>query len=184
MKKTVLILSVIAFFISSCKKEDSKIIDVKQTESENSINPNTLKVELDIVIEKDDELILFWKDASISYFDAENTIYAGIKGSVNAQKIVFEFENGIVPNDIRIDISSKKEQLPIKLNSIKISQQNRVFVVSKDNFLKYFKTNDFVMFNSETGTISFDDKGDMHDPFFTTNVVFGPEFEKVQNTIF
>ena len=37
------------------------------------------------------------------------------------------------------------------------------------------KANDFVKFDSETGIISFEDKDNMHDPFFTTNVVFGPE---------
>lgn len=184
MKKNILVLAFLTLFISSCKDEESKIVDDKETLSENAINPNTLKVELDITLEKDDELILFWKDASISYFDAENTIYAGIKGNANSQKVVFEFEEGIIPNDIRIDVSSKKEQLPIKLNSIKISQQDRVFMADKNNFEKYFKANDFVKFDSETGIISFEDKGDMHDPFFTTNVIFGPEFEKVQNTIF
>lgn len=184
MKKNILFLSLLTIFISSCKNEESKIVNDKETTSEITINPNTLKVELDIVIQNDDELILFWKDASISYFDAENTIYYGVKGSDSSQKVVFEFDEGIVPNDIRIDVSSKKEQLPIKLNFIKISQQDRVFVVDKDNFLKYFKENDFVKFDSETGIISFEDKGDMHDPFFTTNVVFAPEFEKVQNTIF
>lgn len=184
MKQNILVLAVLMVFLVSCKNDGSKETENQKTTPEITVNPNTLKVELDIVIEKDDELILFWKDASISYFDAENTIYAGIKGNANSQKVTFEFEEGIIPNDIRIDVSSKKEQLPIKLNSIKISQQDRVFVVDKYNFEKFFKANDFVKFDSETGIISFEDKDNMHDPFFTTNVVFGPEFEKVQNTIF
>ena len=64
----------------------------------------------------DDELILFWKDKSISFFDDNHTIYQGIKGSEVPQKVVFEFQEGDIPNDIRLDITSKKEQNKIILN--------------------------------------------------------------------
>ncbi len=181
MKSKIIISNLFIFIVIlfSCKnKEEQKESEVIK------VNPNTLKVEVNAVFEKDDELILFWKDRNINYFDAKNTIYAGVKGSMNSQKILFEFEEGVIVNDIRLDISSKVNQSAIVISSIKISQQNRQIIISKDKFDEYFLCNDFVTFDSKNGiiTVKQNDKG--FDPYFTTKQKFLPEFEKIQNTVF
>ena len=74
-KKILLLLLLTTIFIS-CK--DDKKTEESVAEVQKAL---TFDVTVDLIIKKDDELILFYKDNSISYFDAKNTVYFGVKGS-------------------------------------------------------------------------------------------------------
>lgn len=178
MKKFFFLVAALLAILSSCgKKEEVKDETLK-------VNPKTFKVEIEGVFKKDDELILFWKDKSISYFDDNHTIYQGIKGSEAPQKIVFEFQEGDIPNDIRLDISSKKEQNQITLNYIKLEQEIRSFVVSKDKFAEFFRPNEYIRLENKTGYISTKEVDGNYDPIlFTTPKIF-PKMEAVLMTRF
>jgi len=184
MKKTLSIIF-IAFLVFSCgNKSENKNKEDLVSEEKNEINPNSFKIEVEGIWKKDDELVVFWKDASISYFDDEHTIYQGIKGSDLPQKVIFELEEGFVPNDIRFDVSSAKEQNEIILNYIKLEQQDRYFVITKDKLTKFFRPNEFVDLNTTSGIIKTKIINGTYDPILYTNPEIYVEMEKVLRTKF
>lgn len=179
--KNVLVLSMVIFLVISCGNNAENKVNENILE-EVVKNPNTFKVEVEGIWTEDDELIIFWKDASISYFDEDHTIYQGIKGSDMPQKIIFELEEGFVPNDIRFDISSNKEQKRINLNYIKFEQHNRYFVVTKDKLENFFKPNEFIVLDKNSGIITTTIIDGTYDPILFTTPSIYAEIEKVLNT--
>ena len=177
-----ILLLLTAITVASCGKKEENAKE--QQIEEVVVNPNTFKVEVEGIFKKDDELILFWKDASIPYFDDNHTIYQGIKGSDSPQKIVFEFLEGEMPNDIRLDISSKKEQTEILLNSIKLEQQDRSFVITKDKLLEYFRTNEFITLDSISGKVITKEINGNYDPILFTTPNIYPKMESILMTQF
>ncbi|WP_343618381.1 hypothetical protein [Flavobacterium sp.] len=170
--KFLLSLLVIVSMISCKNKEEEKPVE--------EVKANTFDVIVDLDIKKDDELILFYKDPSIAYFDAKNTVYYGVKGKDAPQTIVFSIPEGILPNDIRFDISSKKDQEPITINSVTLSFEGRNFKIDKKDLLKYFTPNEFIKFDETTGVATFSSNGENYDPFFLTKPAIYPEIEKVR----
>lgn len=161
----------------SCKNEEKKESETPVVEE---VKANTFDVVVDLVIKKDDELILFYKDQSITYFDEKNTVYYGIKGKPESQTITFSVPEGVLPNDIRFDISSKKDQEPIKINSISLSFEGRSFKINEKDLLKYFTPNEFIEFDDESATATFTSKGEIYDPIFNTKPAIYVELEKVR----
>jgi len=178
MKRIYILVTIMVLGLPSCvKKEEVKDETLK-------VNLKTFKVEIEGVFKKDDELILFWKDKSISFFDDNHTIYQGIKGSEAPQKVVFEFQEGDIPNDIRLDISSKKEQNEIILNYVKLEQESRSFMILKDKFNEFFIPNEFMSLDAKSGLITTKEINGGYDPiFFTTPKIF-PQMEAVLMTRF
>lgn len=172
-KKTILInLLAIVCFISCKNKEVQEPVE--------EVKANTFDVIVDLNIQKDDELILFYKDPSIAYFDEKNTVYNGVKGKPDAQTLTFSIPEGILPNDIRFDISSKKEQQPVKINSISLSYSGKIFKIEQKDLLKYFTPNEFINFDQTTGTASFTEKDGNYDPIFNTKPAIYVELEKLE----
>nr|WP_294782275.1 hypothetical protein [uncultured Flavobacterium sp.] len=172
-KKTILInLLAIVCFISCKNKEVQEPVE--------EVKANTFDVIVDLNIQKDDELILFYKDPSIAYFDEKNTVYNGVKGKPEAQTLTFSIPEGILPNDIRFDISSKKEQQPVKINSISLSYNGKIFKIEQKDLLKYFTPNDFINFDQTNGTASFTEKDGNYDPIFNTKPAIYVELEKLE----
>ncbi|MFM2367729.1 MAG: hypothetical protein RL619_19, partial [Bacteroidota bacterium] len=160
----------------SCKNEGKKEVAAPVEE----VKANTFDVTVELVIKKDDELILFYKDPSINYFDEKNTVYYGVKGKQVPQTVTFSIPEGVLPNDIRFDISSKKDQEPVKINSITLSFEGRIFRVDQRNLLKYFTPNEFITFDEASSTATFISKGDQYDPIFNTKPAIYIELEKVR----
>ncbi|WP_166921423.1 hypothetical protein [Flavobacterium poyangense] len=171
--KSILLSLLMIVSLISCKNAEKE----KPVEE---VKANTFDVIVDLDIKKDDELILFYKDPSISYFDEKNTVYYGIKGKEESQTVVFSIPEGILPNDIRIDISSKKDQEPIKINSITLSFEGRSFKIDQKDLLKYFTPNEYIKFDEATGIATFINNGEKYDPFFLVKASIYPELEKVR----
>lgn len=171
-KLILLNLLVIVSLISCKNKEEEKPVE--------EVKANTFDVIVDLDIKKDDELILFYKDPSISFFDDKNTVYYGVKGKDEPQTITFSVPEGILPNDIRFDISSKKDQEPIKINSVTLSFEGRNFKIEQKDLSKYFTPNEFIKFDDASGTATFVKEGENYDPYFLTKPAIYPELEKVR----
>ena len=183
--KQILFISIMSLLITSCgKKAENQDKEAETAAQEVKVNPNTFKIEVEGIWKENDELIVFWKDASISYFNDDHTIYQGIKGSDMPQKVVFELEEGFIPNDIRFDVSSKKEQKEIVLKYIKLEQQDRSFVISKDELTDFFRPNEFIDFDKASGKITTKTIDGVYDPILFTTPRIYVEMEKVLMTKF
>ena len=172
-KKLIFINLVLLTLFSSCKNKE-EVTTVEE------VKANTFDVIIDLKIEKNDELILFYKDPSIAYFDDKNTVYNGVKGNAESQLVTFSIPEGILPNDIRFDVSSNKEQTSVIINSITLSFEGRIFKIEQKDILKYFTPNEFIKFDEETGEVSFIKNGESFDPYFLTKPTIYPEIERVR----
>ena len=172
-KKLIFINLVLLTLFSSCKNKE-EVTPVEE------VKANTFDVIIDLKIEKNDELILFYKDPSIAYFDDKNTVYNGVKGNAESQLATFSIPEGILPNDIRFDVSSNKEQTSVIINSITLSFEGRIFKIEQKDILKYFTPNEFIKFDEAKGEVSFIKNGESFDPYFLTKPTIYPEIERVR----
>lgn len=174
MKKQFIFIHLVLLTVFISCKNKEEVAPVEE------VKANTFDVIVDLKIEKKDELILFYKDPSIAYFDDKNTVYNGLKGNPESQIVTFSIPEGVLPNDIRLDISSNKDQSPIVLNSITLSFEGRVFKIEQKDILKYFTPNEYIKYDEKTGTINFVKNGENFDPYFLTKEIIYPQIEKVR----
>lgn len=174
MKKQLIFINLVLLTLFSSCKNKEEVTPVEE------VKANTFDVIVDLKIEKDDELILFYKDPSIAYFDDKNTVYNGVKGNQESQLVTFSIPEGILPNDIRFDVSSNKDQTPIVINSITLSFEGRIFKIEQKDILKYFTPNEFIKFDEAKGEVSFSKEGKSFDPYFLTKSTIYPEIERVR----
>ena len=142
MKNLTLLLFCSFIIFQSCgndkkprtKGGDSETnISVENTSATNPLNSSKgLVLTINADFNKNDELIIFWKDKSIGWFTDEKTIYGGSSNISGHQTIEFKFPTNAIPNDIRIDVSNDKDQKEIKINYIKIADEYREFYVFGD----------------------------------------------------
>jgi hypothetical protein len=172
---TVLFISLTLF---SCKNNEPK----ESPDSIQEVKPNTFEVTLDLVIKTDDELILFYKNGPNQWFDDEKTVWYSVKGSEEAQSVVFNLPEGVLPTDLRIDIgrNEMKNLKEIEIKKIAISYLDKVFEIQHDKIDTYFKPNQCMSYDSSTKMYTFkkDEKG-IYDPFLEAQPDFYPQLAKI-----
>ncbi|HBX62356.1 hypothetical protein [Empedobacter sp.] len=191
MKNLTLLLFCSFIIFQSCgedkkpRTKDGQTISNVSNDKDRITNSNTgLVLTINADFNKSDELIVFWKDKSIGWFTEEKTIYAGSSDVEGHQNIEFKFPENVTPTDLRLDISSNKDQKEIKINFIKIADQGREFYIFGDELTKYFQPNEFINYNDSNNKLSLSSKGENYDPFLTTTHNFILELQKVLNTAF
>ena len=159
---TLLVLSILLIF-QSCGEDKKPRSKDGQTDTvisgDNNITHQPVQSSKGLVLtinadfQKNDELIVFWKDKSVGWFTDEKTIYGGSSDIEGHQSIEFKFPENAIPNDLRIDVSNNKDQKEIKINFIKIKDENREFYVFGDEIKKYFKLNEFISLDEKNNTL-------------------------------
>jgi len=159
MKTKVILASLLlSLAFISCKKEENKA-------PEKEIVVNNLKVSLDLVIQKDDSLQLFYKDDAIPSFDEKNSVWAYVKGSPNSQEVVFTLPEEIFPTSLRFDIGNKEGQGPVVINNFKMEYHDKVYKAN-DSTMTYFLPNDQLKYDAAIKTLTPVKVKDMpYDPF-------------------
>ncbi|WP_310379658.1 hypothetical protein [Flavobacterium sp.] len=138
MKKIVL-LFIGSILLMSCGG------DKKTNNSEASIveNENNDKYIIDIegVFEKNDSLVVFYQREN--YFNYDDPISVKIIGSPVMQKTSINLPEGIVVENVKITISTNKEQGSLTIKNISI-KNNKLLVVDGDNgkHSEYFSTDE------------------------------------------
>lgn len=134
----------------------------------------------DVVMEKDDDLILYFRDGSNEWFDEQHSVWVHLKGSNNIQSVKFSLPKGILPNHLRFDFSKNPKQLPVKILKIKVNYLNHSFELKEKQILSYFDINECVIFNANKKTYKpiRDSKG-IYDPYMLINEKFYTEMDKV-----
>lgn len=163
MKLKSLLVSVILIgFLNSCKN------DVQKNQEEPKKSKN-FKVVLDLLIQKDDSIQLFYQDELIPKFDEKNSLWAVVKGSQANQEISFELPEEIIPTNLRIDISKKQDQNPIKINNFKMKYLEKSFETKDSTMVYYFSANNHLKFDPGTKILSsVNVVGEAYDPYIYT----------------
>jgi hypothetical protein len=133
---TIIALSLCLF---SCKKEiDSQ--EKKSEEVTNIAKDDLFRVGFNLIVNKDDNMHLYYTiDGSIN-FEEENSVWMPVKGSDKPQDVVFVLPEGVIPSLVRIDLGFGKNeaQSDVDLKSFTLSYMGKSEVISGQEMFKYF----------------------------------------------
>lgn len=143
MKKTILLLAIVATIVACGKKTEKENDD-----SQKEVSNNQYSVIVDAVVEKNDTcLVMVYDDNNFEVMNQR--VKMPVTGSLNPQKIVFNLQQGTTPVNLGIAFSTNKEQKQIKLNTVSIKNKEKLLFNPTD-FLYYFKNNDQLIMNTAT----------------------------------
>ena len=183
MKAKLIIISLLSsLMFVSCKNEEKKADNNEDSIKVEKPKSLTFDVSVDLVIPTDDELILLYKDGSNLEFIDANTVWAGVKGSNNTQKVLFSLPEGVVPTDLRLDIGRNefKGLKFIEIKKITISYLDNKFEINQNEINNYFEANQFIEFNPQNNLYTFkkDAKGN-YDPNFLVKEPLHAQLKRV-----
>lgn len=159
-------LSYLVFFLILISCKDNKI-------SKNQENNRPFEIIIDLIIIKNDNAILYYRDGSNEWFDEKHSVWVGLAGSKKAQKLKFSLPKGVLPNHLRLDFSNNPKQEPLRLLNIKIKYQNRVFEIKEEEVLNYFNLNECIIFDKAKKTYNpIKDSNGIYDPYLLINEKF------------
>ena len=139
MKLKIATILILTLSIFSCKKE----ID-NQGQGEkvlNEVKDDLFRVSFNLVVQKDDNMHLYYTyDGSIN-FEEEKSVWMPVKGSDKPQDIVFVIPKGGIPSLVRIDFGFGKNeaQSDIDLKSFNLSYNGKNEIVTGQEIFKYFR---------------------------------------------
>lgn len=138
MKKLIL-LFILPFAIVSCGGDKK----TKSSESEVVENKNTDKYSVDIegIFEKDDSLVVFYQKENYFNYDDPKSII--IKGLPLMQKVNINLPEGVAVENVKITVSTNKEQGFLTIKNISI-KNDKLVVIDGDNgkHSEYFSTDE------------------------------------------
>jgi hypothetical protein len=164
-----LIAIALLFTIISCKNGEKSTTEAEATVETAKANPNVFKITLNAVITEDDSFQVYYKNDAESIFDEKNSIFVEFKGSNQPQDIVFNLPEDELPNYLRLDFGTNKQQKEITVNSFKIDYLGKTFEAKGKDFFNYFYTNELVKVDRENLKVTpLTSKEGIYDPIFTS----------------
>ena len=169
MKLRAFTLMIFCFAILfSCKDQEtqSNTNQVNLNDNQEVVKkPNRFKFDIDLETSISDDFRLITNKVFLNnnqFMDL--SILHKLNPNETAKKIHFELPEGVLP-DYQIGFSlGVKHVKEVKINSIKVSYGEIEYNVSQDELIKYFRLNQFVEYNNETGVLTTKKVGNKHNP--------------------
>lgn len=132
------LLVLIALLSFSCKNDKAApVVDKPEVVA---VRDDIFTVAFDLVVEKDDNMQLYYTvDGSIN-FDEKNSMWFSVTGKKDAQEIQFKLPVGVIPTTIRVDFGHGKNELQsnVELKSFRMKFNDNVEEVKGPEIFKYF----------------------------------------------
>lgn len=178
MKKIIILL--VLFVFISCKKNDKKEEHRdKKPEMENIVNDNIFKLVLNIKIEEDDKLEVYFAgiDPEIGY-NANERVSKIVKGKNNFQNIEFLLPKDILPYYFRIDLGdgAYKQKSPIEIKSVTIYLNKNKIVVNDTLINSFFEPNMYLE-SVNNGVFNRNEIEGKYDPYLESKPVLNKRIE-------
>jgi hypothetical protein len=135
MKAYILSGLLLSTLFVSCKEEKATATEEVVKESK------TFTVTFNAVVEKDDTFQVFYNEDGGDNFAPEDAVTINIKGSAQAQDLVFELPKEAMPMSLRFDIGANKELKQVPFKSFKIEYLDKKIEGTTADFFKYFYPN-------------------------------------------
>jgi hypothetical protein len=123
--------------------------------------------------EKDDLVLVFYTEDSLESFDIKNSIRKSVKGSDAIQEIILTIPNNIMASKLKLDISDKKQQTAINIESLIIKIDDSEIVMNKANLHEYFYANNYIDYNKIDGTfkckVLIENNIERYNPYFISS---------------
>jgi len=169
--RTNYILSILlaTFTLVSCKNEEKK--ENQETAApekvdQTALNRNIFTVTLNAIVQKDDSFQLYYKDEDGAPFDEKKSFFVEFKGSDQPQDIVFRLPEDELPNFLRLDFGTNKEQSAIVIKNFRIDYMGKKFEIPGSEYFNYFYANLL--------TSKVDSKGGVLTPILSKEGVYDP----------
>lgn len=162
-----LIALVLLVSIVACKNEDKTNKDPEVLIEKK--NPNIFTVTLNAIVPEDDSFQVYYKNDAEAVFEEDKSIFIEFKGSNQPQDIVFNLPEDELPNYLRLDFGTNKQQKEIVVNNFKIEVLGKTFEAKGKDFFNYFYTNELVKVDKENAKVTpLTSKEGNYDPIFTS----------------
>ena len=103
----------------------------------------------------------------------ENSILFPVYSNPSLQTLDIKLPPKLVPNNIRIDISSNKTQQNITLKNISVLKDNEVIIYGDNElFSNYFVLNEYISWDSDYFGYKVQEVNGIYDPYFIGNDAF------------
>lgn len=185
--KKRLVIFILGFLIScNCKnKSEEKQVEDKLLQSlvrkgvDNKDLKNTFLVILNVLANKNDNFQLFYTEDYMLSFNEDQSIIKLISGANDYQNIVFTLPSNVLPDRLRIDVGSNRNQKVIKIKSLLFRYNDKEVFIPSELISKLLVPNEFVNYRLGEDTynlltLNVEDKT-IYDPAFTCS----PEFVRL-----
>ena len=149
MKSKFIVASLLLSITFYSCKDDKKTEEVKPVEQ-----VQTFDVILNMIVKQDDNFQLFYTDESTPGFDEKKSFWLPVKGSENAQDIVFHLPEDAIPTNIRIDLGNNEKQVPMKLNNFKMKYYDKSYELKDTLITRNFVIGDQLIYDKTTSTLT------------------------------
>ncbi|WNM19668.1 hypothetical protein [Flavobacterium capsici] len=151
MKRVFISLIVIVFLVS-CK--DEKIKEESSIEKVNEDTNDRMKVTLNVTVKKDDSFQIFYKDNEADNFEEKKSFFVEFKGNDQPQEIVFLLPEDVLPNYLRLDFGTNKNQTDMIINNFRINYYDKSFEAKGNEFFNYFYPNELVKIEAQESKVT------------------------------
>lgn len=142
----ILVGLLLSLALVSCKNETKKDDASEVATEQSEVKQDVFTITLNAIVKKDDSFQVYYKEVQDDQipFEEKNSMYVDVKGSDQAQDIVFNLPPDVLPNQIRLDYGINKEQPTIKINSLNFKYLGKTVDLNGKDFFKHF------IFNNST----------------------------------
>lgn len=174
MKKNLILAAIVAFSIFSCNKTEK--VEAPKPEAPK----NTFKVALEMIVQQDDSVQVFYQDGNSTSFEEKNSLWMPVKGSASPQLVEFELPEDFVPAKLRFDISKKENQDPVVINNFIMKYLDKKYE-SKDSTMIYYFTAEQIQYDVAKKTLTpVVKKGQHYDPYIYSTDLLTKQVEKLR----
>lgn len=177
--KKRLVIFILGFLIScnSKNKSEEKQVEDKLLQSlvrkgvDNKDLKNTFLVILNVLANKNDNFQLFYTEDYMLSFNEDQSIIKLISDANDYQNIVFTLPSNVLPDRLRIDVGSNRNQKVIKIKSLLFRYNDKEVFIPSELISKLLVPNEFVNYRLGEDTynlltLNVEDKT-IYDPAFT-----------------
>jgi hypothetical protein len=160
MKAFILSGLLLSVLFTSCKGD-------KAVEADTVVNEKTspFTITVNAVVDKDSEFQIYYNEDGSESYPSEQYVNVAIKGSQEAQDLVFKLPNDVSPMNLRFDLGSTNELKEVKFNFINIDFNGKNINLSKELIFRNFYPNTQVEFDTLNTVAKIKVKeGEVYDP--------------------
>lgn len=181
MKKIVLAIVLLTSIVSckNDKKETEKVVENETPEvKEEVVKKDFVLLTLNAVVPKDDTFVLQFTEDPTFKFKASDKMKVDIKGSNVPQDVIFKLPNKVIPTKFMLKVGRKNYE-GVTISKLTISNEDRVFEISKENFYQFFNPNKYIDYNREEKTFTSKEIDGRYIPTFISRPVLIQRLEEI-----
>lgn len=148
--------------LTSCKNQSGEV------PASEKAKPATFDVVVEAVAPSANTLSLYYQDQPDQWFASERVVSLKVTPKAASQTLTLSLPEGVLPRDLQLNFGTAGEYPPIQLNSITLRYNGKSAFINKSEILDYFKPNQYVQYDTQTGwakPVTVDGKCE---PFFST----------------